>query len=725
MTAQEYLQKYGQDPFAQQPSKTANATRGMATEMTGGILSNVGGFAKGIGMSAMKTVDTIGGGITRAVDRGLSKIPGVDIQPQERLDLTPKTTAERRGQITGDIIQHVLMAKATGGLGLAGKKAKAAYVGGQALVGGARTGTKEGAMTSGVAAAIIPPALRGVGRLVSGALTKWTAGLTNLAGGKGARALETIFRNPQAAEVAFKDLKASGANKLLEKNAKTIVNGVSTIKKEASDEFGKALEQLGKVKIPKAQIQAKLQPMLQDAGIKMVDGKFSAADTNILDKAVRNKLERVLSSLNKMKFNTGKDLRDFVQLVDKKLFPQNAKLDVYQEIYNDILLQVKNTVLSAANTATGGKMTAMNRAYSEQMGLVGATQRIFGKVQFKNPEEILDVSNKLEQLFSQKPASVEMINKFLTRIGVDPSDFMTQEAVRQIGSAPTVGTSGIGGGMGGAVKGAVDTATRPMDVARLAQKAGVASQQVQKVLNALGFKPGAAPSTAKTSVAEKGKGLLSKMNKDQGGFVKNPLVKSQKFSRTLNIKDKGDLEYLSRVFSSDDVARIKAGNLTNWRGDSYEAVLKANIVSETPKTVAQQLSGKISNTKPPSNTFYHGTTGDNAKKIMKEGFKPGSKLPADTFRGGGYGQMQDSVSFASTPKEASIFSTLQKGGKIIESKLKPNAKVVKIKGIEDAVDLNEFISYLKSKKVDAVWIGGGEKELVVINPKAIVPVSLK
>ncbi len=198
-------------------------------------------------------------------------------------------------------------------------------------------------------------------------------------------------------------------------------------------------------------------------------------------------------------------------------------------------------------------------------------------------------------------------------------------------------------------------------------------------------------------------------------------IEAKKYKTTVNIQDKNDLEYLSQILSRDSIADIKNGKMTNWRGDTYEDLARVNIVSETPKTIAQQLEGKISDVKLKSNTFYHGTSAKNAQGIMNEGFKTGGSLPESTFRGGGYGKMQNSISLAETPKEASIFSTLSRDGEIVEVKLKDNAKVVSIKGVEDANDLEDYISYLKKEKIDAVYIGGGEKELVVINPKAVVP----
>ena len=196
---------------------------------------------------------------------------------------------------------------------------------------------------------------------------------------------------------------------------------------------------------------------------------------------------------------------------------------------------------------------------------------------------------------------------------------------------------------------------------------------------------------------------------------------AKKFKTTINIKDKNDLDYLRRILSEDNIKDIQKGKMTNFRGTSYEDLAKVNIISEIPKSVEQQLAGKISVVKLKSDTFYHGTSADSAKEIIATGFKKGSELPEDVFRGGGYGKIQDSISFSETPKEASIFSTLSKGGEIVEVKLKPKSKVVSIKGIEDANDLEDFLPYLRKQKIDAVYIGGGEKELVVINTKSVTP----
>lgn len=194
-----------------------------------------------------------------------------------------------------------------------------------------------------------------------------------------------------------------------------------------------------------------------------------------------------------------------------------------------------------------------------------------------------------------------------------------------------------------------------------------------------------------------------------------------KYKKTLNVLDKDDEAYLRRIFTDEQVDNFKAGDFSHWRGggkEYFEDIAHMNITSETPKTQAQKLEGRIAEYKLGSNKVYHATDSSNTSSILSGGFKKGSKLPKNAYRGGGYGHSQDSISFATTPVGTDRFATGSRGV-MFESELKPNAKVVEINGITDATELDEFIPELKKQGIDAVHIGGGESEIVVINPKAV------
>lgn len=122
-----------------------------------------------------------------------------------------------------------------------------------------------------------------------------------------------------------------------------------------------------------------------------------------------------------------------------------------------------------------------------------------------------------------------------------------------------------------------------------------------------------------------------------------------------------------------------------------------------------------------SRTLYHGTALPSAEEILRKGFVSGADLPENAYRGGGYGKSQSTISFSLDPEKAKVFG--EHGGKnsgaIIEATVKPDAKIIRMRGIEDATDLEKYMPDLKKDGIDGVFIGGGESELVIVNPKVI------
>lgn len=221
-----------------------------------------------------------------------------------------------------------------------------------------------------------------------------------------------------------------------------------------------------------------------------------------------------------------------------------------------------------------------------------------------------------------------------------------------------------------------------------------------------------------TPVKDLGKRIKDTPNK-QGGFVKNPLVKGS-----------DDLIEQAKYFDSGEQFWQESGSklrreVQQSQGIRYQSEIEdwwnKNVkpVKESPKTVAQQLEGKIKPVTKKFGIIYHGTSKEAADSIRKGGFKKGSELAEGSYRGGGYDAVQDSISFATDKKSAEIFSTLTRNGEVLQSSIKPNSKVVSIDEVTHAEDLNEYIEYLRKEGVDAVYIGGGENELVIINKDII------
>jgi len=201
----------------------------------------------------------------------------------------------------------------------------------------------------------------------------------------------------------------------------------------------------------------------------------------------------------------------------------------------------------------------------------------------------------------------------------------------------------------------------------------------------------------------------------------NPFKKKaseKKYSRTLNLNNPDDAAQIERTFSESHVKDFKEGRFDygRYKNDKakIEEILGANIVSEDfskPKLNISKYTG--------GNTFYHGTIPENLINIQKKGFLKGSDLAEDAHRGGGYGKIQNSISLSSDPDMASRFTGSNSKGALIETKIKPGAKIISVKGVEYAEDLNDYVDDLIKDGVDAVWIGGGENELIVLNPKVL------
>jgi hypothetical protein len=116
--------------------------------------------------------------------------------------------------------------------------------------------------------------------------------------------------------------------------------------------------------------------------------------------------------------------------------------------------------------------------------------------------------------------------------------------------------------------------------------------------------------------------------------------------------------------------------------------------------------------------FYHGTTNS-----IEKGLKPSitmSEREAERSGGGGYGIRYFGVSLTSRKRTAESFSGMYGGVTIYPVILKRDAKVIERTDLQDASDIEDIIVELYEQGVDAVWIGGGEEELVVINPFSVL-----
>ena len=118
--------------------------------------------------------------------------------------------------------------------------------------------------------------------------------------------------------------------------------------------------------------------------------------------------------------------------------------------------------------------------------------------------------------------------------------------------------------------------------------------------------------------------------------------------------------------------------------------------------------------------FWHGS--QHAQRCLTPSMAKSEKW-AETYGGGGYGDRYYAISLTKRKKTASNFA-MNSRPYIHPIILAKDAVVKDMEGkISDSYELNEIIVDLYDEGVDAIWIGGGEDELCVINPHSIVNVA--
>lgn len=192
----------------------------------------------------------------------------------------------------------------------------------------------------------------------------------------------------------------------------------------------------------------------------------------------------------------------------------------------------------------------------------------------------------------------------------------------------------------------------------------------------------------------------------------------REYTRTLNLKNKGDVEYIKRSFDSGVVQKMKDGVYKYGKLETKEAFedhLKSKIVSERIPPKKNFVLSRIKEIKHIPQKLYHGTSSKNIESILSSGFKASSEIKTKDFvGGGGYGQTQKTVSFSKNPSISARFYGNSNEGALFEVSLKPDAKIVEFSGVNYAEDIDDYVSELKKQGVDAVYLQD-EEEFVLIN----------
>lgn len=167
-------------------------------------------------------------------------------------------------------------------------------------------------------------------------------------------------------------------------------------------------------------------------------------------------------------------------------------------------------------------------------------------------------------------------------------------------------------------------------------------------------------------------------------------------------------------------SRMKVPNVRG--GWTKEKIIKyfkeqSSDTISTP-TLAKYISAFENWQQFKEHIYYHGTTNSIERGLMPS--MAFSERWAEQQGGGGYGERYFGVSLTKRKRTAEIFSAGRSGVDIYPVILKKDAKVIYRTDLEDASEVESIIVDLYEQGIDAVWIDGGEEELVVVNPYAIL-----
>lgn len=306
-------------------------------------------------------------------------------------------------------------------------------------------------------------------------------GLGSGLSGVSSETIDKIVDNPEFAQKASDKLAQNGNNKVLEENAKTVLNGVSKIRQEARKAYGEGIESLSKADIKPQVFRQEVEPLLEKYGSTVSEGKRVLSSVEFTDPKNLDKASDLIDKLTTLKDFNGKSLRKLADDIENsayKVATSDERLS-----FNAFIRDLSQTLRGAINQSTG-KLNEINKAFSSDMQLAEAVQDIFGSVDYKNLSEVLKASKKLETLFSQKGLSQDVVDKFLSRIGVNPAEFTTGEAVRQI-SAKAGGANSTGLSLGEVVREATSAVVTPQMVKNISIKTGLYGKKLQAFSEAL------------------------------------------------------------------------------------------------------------------------------------------------------------------------------------------------------------------------------------------------
>jgi hypothetical protein len=215
------------------------------------------------------------------------------------------------------------------------------------------------------------------------------------------------------------------------------------------------------------------------------------------------------------------------------------------------------------------------------------------------------------------------------------------------------------------------------------------------------------------------KELLAKWKRGESiGFTGEAHLKAKGFIPRADGTKRKSEKYSAggRIFPSRLGIPIVRGGWTKEKILRYLKSKSSDTI--TTYTLAKFISELDSWQELKDRLYYHGTT-----NYIPKGLKPSivfSEKWAAQQGGGGYGDRYWGISLTKRKRTAESFSGISRSVNVYPVFLKTDAKIIERPDLQDASEIEDIIVELYEKEIDAVYIGGGEEELVVVNPESIM-----
>lgn len=394
---------------------------------------------------------------------------------------TPISTAEKVGDFAGSVAGFAIPASKAGSAARLAGMGKVGQVGARAAASGASATLQSGRVGAETAIAtgaeLIMPGLSKIAstplKMTGRLMSSLGSGLSGVA----QSTLKKIAKSPKTAIEASKKILSEGQEAILRKNANIILDGVAKIRQEAGQMYRSGLEKLSTIDIKVPILRKNISEALKNNNIKILKDGVDFTPSEIMDKVIIKRARGLINEINSLTKASGKEIRSMLDRLESSKF--KSALDPNRQAYNNLVNDLMKGLRKSINESTD-KLKEIDLKYHKELELADAIQKIFGKVKFKNTEELNKIAKSLESLFSRKGLDNQTISDFLKRIGVDDAVFRAEEATRQI-YAKELGANTMGLNIREAIQGLTSSVVTPAMVKNISIATGISQNIIRSI----------------------------------------------------------------------------------------------------------------------------------------------------------------------------------------------------------------------------------------------------